>query len=133
MSGAARKNSQLKPVTSAFVKVSDVDDGKLGVRIPAEPEQREGEIAAPDPHVDAWAPHQPVLEEEDGRQHEQRRATVIAIETVFVFQIFSQSGSSTAPARESVSVVERRPWMAPHAPRISPRLIGGARTPAVDS
>ena len=71
MSGAARKNSQLKPVTRAFVKVTTLTTESWAFAYQPSQTQREGEISPPDPHVDAWPPHQRVLEEEDRGQHQQ--------------------------------------------------------------
>ena len=71
ISGEVRKNSQLKPVRSALVKVSTFDHGQLRVRVPAEPDEDESEVAAPHPHVEGRATHEPILEKEDDREHAQ--------------------------------------------------------------
>ena len=98
MSGAARKNSQLKPVTSEFVKVRTLTTESWALAYqPSQTSVKAGRLRRTQTYTLRPA-HQRVLEEEDRREDQQGDGGD-ADETVFVRQIFIQSGSSIAAAR----------------------------------
>ena len=65
-----RRREEVFPTEAGQQRVGegqDVDDGKLRVRVPAQPDENEQQIAAADPRVDRRPTDQEVLEEEDQR------------------------------------------------------------------
>ena len=108
ISGAARKNSQLKSVMQRVREGQHVDDRELGVGVPAEPDEREGQVGAPHPDVELRAADQRVLEEEDRGEDQERDGGDADRDRVRLPDLDPERLLDLA-GRERVRVVQRRP------------------------
>ena len=76
ISGAARKKSQLKPVTSALMKVRTLTTESCALAYQPSHTSVNSRKSAPHPDIEAGPLHQHVLEEEDHRQKEESRGVM---------------------------------------------------------